>query len=799
MTMQHLKLNQTANAHTTAAQQIIGKRGVLSMLVSALFMGGAAIVVIGGHTNSAFALSLGEPTLRSFLGESLDVSLPLMESAENENVDTNCFALQRVAGDETYLHGREIKLSVAEIRGSKRLRVQSLGPVSEPVVKLRMRATCGGGTVVRDYALLLDPAPQAPNSIAPPSTLVAPTVTAAVPVRPSTPASADRSPGVWVAREGDSMKGIATGLFPKSKRNQGRYVAALRNTNPSIAGYAASAPLPPGTNIALPDLRSLPQNPQRKPPLALPEKPVNRASSGTTSVQNKSTTAVEPALAKPKRTPSEMRADKAAKLNLNKPQATKPSGFSLKLSGGDVDTSRSAGVTEETRAGMRQKQLLLDADDQVAALLTLSNSVKRLEKRLDAMQGRPAGSTQAENTSPNASALPSTAGAVSAAVAPKTEATVPVITPSPTTGIDGASTPASNPAAAPAAPITAATSASDAKNAKTTDAKRPRASATASTSIADDFIANWQLWLGGAAVALGLVALAQLARRRKAIKPTYRIEGNTLLRPNSGNSAAFDADSANANTNDVPEGIGAGQIASLEARRQSAEALLKRVTPALGATEAATSVATKDDADVAFDLDPKPARSGTALHSRGLNSPENRVRRLKYMAERFPELGSGTVSIDDSVSVINAARLYYDEKQADKAIELLTFGVEERPQQLSLWLALFEVYRLENMAVPFTELATKFHVLFAASPEWPKVRHIGYELNPYEHLFADAVEGVLMGESPFDSMQDNWLNAPVDMSSHFFAQQLRQSLFAEFNVLPNQLDFSPNVIETAGS
>lgn len=797
--MQYLKLDQAANAYAMAARHVIGKRGILSMLVSALFMGSA--VVISGHTNSAFALSLGEPTLRSFLGESLDVSLPLMESAENENVDTNCFALQRVAGDETYLHGREIKLSVAEIRGSKRLRIQSLGPVSEPVVKLRMRATCGGGAVVRDYALLLDPAPQAPGNITPPSVVIAPIAVAVAPVKPNTAVAADRSPGVWVAREGDSMKGIASGLFPKSKRNQGRYVSALRNTNPSIAGYAASAPLPPGTNIALPDLRSLPQNAQRTPPLALPDKPVNRASSGTTSVQNKSAIAVDPALAKPKRTPSEMRADKAAKLNLTKPQTTKPSGFSLKLSGGDVDTSRSAGVTEETRAGMRQKQLLLDADDQVAALLTLSNSVKRLEKRLDAMQGRPAGSTQAENTALNASALPSTASAVSAAADPKTEVSVPFITPSPTTNIVGASTPASNPAAAPAAPVTATAPASDPKNTKIADAKSPRTSAAAATSIADDFIADWPLWLVGGAIALGLVALLQINRRRKAIKPTYRIEENTLLRPNSGNNAAFDADSADAhaNANDVPAGIGAGQIASFEARRHSAEALMKRATPALGGTDAATGVATKDDADVAFDLDPKPARSSTASHSRGLNSPENRVRRLKYMAERFPELGSGTVSIDDSVSVINAARLYYDEKQADKAIELLTFGVEERPQQLPLWLALFEVYRLENMAEPFTELATKFHVLFAASPEWPKVRHIGYELNPYEHLFADAVEGVLMGESPFDSMQDNWLNAPVDMSSHFFAQQLRQSLFAEFNVLPNQLDFSPNVIETAAS
>ncbi len=410
---------QRARTHTVAILRhdrrtiATPKRSILPMMVTALFS--SAVLSFGLHASVASALSLGEPTLRSFLGESLDVSLPLLSSAENETIDTSCFVLQRVAGDDTYLHGREIKLSVAEIRGSKRLRVQSNNPINEPVIKLRMRAACGGGTVVRDYALLLDPAPQAPGSIAPPTTVNVPVSTAntLLPVKPSNTGNGDRSPGVWIAREGDSMKGIATGLFPKSKRSQSRYVTALRNTNPNIAGYAASAPLPPGTNIALPDLRSLPQNSARPSPLELPEKPTNRAPSNTASAEKKPasetpTPVKEPPKAKRDRTTNKTTAPTSKPTN--KPQtAAKSPGFSLKLSGGDVDITRSTGVTEETRAGMRQKQLLLDADDQVAALLTLSNSVKRLEKRLDAMQSRPAGTTAAENAQPVA--LPNATGA----------------------------------------------------------------------------------------------------------------------------------------------------------------------------------------------------------------------------------------------------------------------------------------------------------------------------------------------------------------------------------------------------
>ncbi len=796
-----------------AAQPI---RRALPMAITALFS--SAILGLSLQATSVSALSLGEPTLRSFLGESLDVSLPLMSSAENEDLTSSCFVLQRVSGDETYLHGREIKLSVAEIRGSKRLRVQSIGPISEPVVRLRMRATCGGGTQVRDYALLLDPPPQSLASIAP-SSIAAPTVLASEvsTLKPSAGLGA-RSPGVWVAREGDSMTGIASGLFPKSKRNQGRYVAALRNTNPNIAGYAASAPLPPGTNVALPDLRSLPQSSARPNPLDLPEKPVNRAPSTTSAVESKASESGESAAAlKPKRDRSNKESTKTAQSATQsgtKPKASaKAPGFSLKLSGGDVDTSRSTGVTEEARVSMRQKQLLLDADDQVAALLTLGNSVQRLEKRLDAMQGRPPGSTAAENAQAAAAsasklpsgvaavATPATAAANTAPTSTEAGATANIAAASAGTTTTAATTPAVD---ANAVGTPSVSTGADTKTVKPAVAKPTKASAPKQPSIADEIIANWPLWLGGAVIAAGLLALALANRRRKAVKPTYRIEENTLLRPtNDRDETDPEIDTSSLNLDEATNSIDNTQGASFEARKQSAEALLRRATPAAGmpgnTQSAATSSALDTDAEMAFDLDPKPLKSNSTLHNRGLNSPESRVRRLKYMAERFPELGSGTVSIDDSASVINAARLYYDEKQADKAIELLTFGVEERPQQLALWLALFEVYRLENMAVPFTELATKFHVLFASSPEWPKVRHIGYELNPYEHLFAEAVEGVLMGESPFDSMQDNWLNAPVDMSSHYFAQQLRQNLFNEFNVLPGQLDFSPNVIEAAGS
>jgi hypothetical protein len=152
------------------------------------------------------------------------------------------------------------------------------------------------------------------------------------------------------------------------------------------------------------------------------------------------------------------------------------------------------------------------------------------------------------------------------------------------------------------------------------------------------------------------------------------------------------------------------------------------------------------------------------------------------MYERYPELMTHTVSIDDADSVINAARLYYEEDQRDKACELLTFGVEERPQETRFWLAQFEIFRLENMAGAFAELASKFHVLFGHTDAWPKVRHIGHELDPTNTLFAAAGREALAGEMHFDPVAENWLNAPIDFTSDALITELRLALFDDHGV-----------------
>ena len=63
-------------------------------------------------------------------------------------------------------------------------------------------------------------------------------------------------------------------------------------------------------------------------------------------------------------------------------EASRPEGFRLRLSTGAIDLSASSKMTEAERLQLREKQLLLEADDQVANILALKNRIKQLETQL---------------------------------------------------------------------------------------------------------------------------------------------------------------------------------------------------------------------------------------------------------------------------------------------------------------------------------------------------------------------------------------------------------------------------------
>ena len=765
-------------------------------------------------TVSAFASSLGELEIRSYLGQPLNMRVGI-NAAADEVLDAACFAIASASSGgatasatESPILPRDIGITLVETRAARYLELRGKLGFNEPVAKLSLRAGCKGEqTTIRDYVVLLDPS----------AVIAAPVTTASVSAMPesATTAATLASAGQWKVYSGDTLAVIAKGIHPNNRNRRAQYIAVLRSLNPSLSGVADDAPLPPDIPLILPDLKvlsgmapssvgatrestkrtakvanetprsepkasaerpvALTKSTRASPPLPLSRETATVATPAKTKPQLPAPTITPPSTKLPKSTaPIAPIAAPVPHPAVEAPKKTTGGRFQLRLSGSEMDLSRSRGVTEEMRAGLREKQLLLDADDQVAQLLSLKNTVKQLELRLNDIQLKMPGAAAASRTTPVPTAPASTpASAPSIAPAPVAEQTIAAPIPAkatPPAAVANESAPAkpANTSAAPAA-------GTGWLDAKFFGLPVNWLAALLLACIAVMVVLRW-LYRRGTEQTTANDDAAVPANNNPAISP------DVFFAQSSGNSDARDGFVAITSYQAAaPDDAHLHAEAEAATRRDEAEleAIRQRRTgqmPTLDLSEIETA---------RFELDTAPSTTVDFLLGGDDVSNDDHVRRLQYMFGRYPELASKTVSIDDADSVINAARLYYEEAKTesarDKACELLTFAIEERPQEIRFWLAQFEIYRLDNLAQEFSELGNKFHVMFGHTDSWPKVRHVGHELDPTNPLFA-AAGGASLASDRFDSLAENWLLAPMDFTSDALVGEMRQSLFDDHGV-----------------
>ena len=219
------------------------------------------VALVSLFLSTAKAASLGEAELRSWLGEPLNIRIPVITTAtEAELLDRTC--LRITADSEPFSLVRELRVEIpaaGERNEERHFMLRGFQSVNEPYIKLVVRFACvGQGAISREYTLLLDPRPSvnAPaternDAIATSNKNIEP-----VPIQ-------QRLSGQWVTppssdnNRADSLANIAEGVYPKSVKRKARYIAALRALNPTLAGLDDNAKLPPNTALTLPDLRTL--------------------------------------------------------------------------------------------------------------------------------------------------------------------------------------------------------------------------------------------------------------------------------------------------------------------------------------------------------------------------------------------------------------------------------------------------------------------------------------------------------------------------------------------------------------
>ena len=146
--------------------------------------------------------------------------------------------------------------------------------------------------------------------------------------------------------------------------------------------------------------------------------------------------------------------------------------------------------------------------------------------------------------------------------------------------------------------------------------------------------------------------------------------------------------------------------------------------------------------------------------------------REAYFAERFPEIAAGSIVLSNSASVVEGARIMYQEDQdVSRAVELLQLAWSSYRENLGLWLCLFEIYWLEGMRAPFIELARRFLENFSTRhKDWPMIARLGRELDATNVVFrADGLPAVQEGTP-------NWLNAELDMMGQVLSREMRDQV-----------------------
>jgi len=150
--------------------------------------------------------------------------------------------------------------------------------------------------------------------------------------------------------------------------------------------------------------------------------------------------------------------------------------------------------------------------------------------------------------------------------------------------------------------------------------------------------------------------------------------------------------------------------------------------------------------------------------------------RGRYLAARFPGVARSAADLLESERIIHSARLYFEDRKSDRAIELLDLAIAQCPGDPSLSLARLEIAFLIRDTVLYVALAGAFRAAHASSPQWAEVARLGRALAPQEAMFG-ASEGPRDTDhyGPWPDMP-NWIQAPWDLTAEVRATEFHQAM-----------------------
>jgi len=150
--------------------------------------------------------------------------------------------------------------------------------------------------------------------------------------------------------------------------------------------------------------------------------------------------------------------------------------------------------------------------------------------------------------------------------------------------------------------------------------------------------------------------------------------------------------------------------------------------------------------------------------------------RDRYIAARFPCTAQSSTDLENSERMIKAARLFFEEEQSDRAMELLSLAIEQCPTVESLRLAQLEIAFLTRDADTYRQLALEFRKIHPASKDWEQVARLGRSLSPQEDAFGRVTAG--MSHAHYGPWPDtpNWIHASWDLTGEVLGNDFHKAM-----------------------
>ncbi len=236
-------------------------RRAIRQLSAGPLLTGSLLLVLAPATQ---ALTLGDITVRSALGQPLDAVVP-MRLGNGEALTSGCVIPETQGADLRPVPGASISTPQATHAGAYELRVTSAAALYEPMYELQIKVECpGAAMLVRQYVLMLDlpgALTAAAMASAAESTATAPAPPAREASRTALPKAATRRPvatGIDVGTRyrvvtGDTLSGIASRVRRRPTSWQDM-AAAIQAANPDAFIHNDANLIKLGSEIVIPSI-----------------------------------------------------------------------------------------------------------------------------------------------------------------------------------------------------------------------------------------------------------------------------------------------------------------------------------------------------------------------------------------------------------------------------------------------------------------------------------------------------------------------------------------------------------------